>query len=224
MSTNTKTTPKDVKAKVLRGNLCQHGFEDGETVIMGECIDEQNKVYEFWNLDKTDYWYMPLSQVMFGDSGDKVSDSNESPETSEFVNNQVLLKRGDKATIACDLSLSGYTGDYPLVGYLENGTVLQWSLDGEIYGLSDSMNIVGLVGCIEYPEGMWDVVDPKWEYLAIDEDGESWFFTSKPYIDTDGSIGFWEQDGVGDFEQNHVIPVTTTDWTKSLTKRPDNSK
>ena len=70
---------------------------------------------------------------------------------------------------------------------------------------------------------MWSIIDPKWNYVAVDEDGESWFFTHEPLKDTDlVKVGYWEpNDAVGsECSQNTIIPITSTDWSNSLSARP----
>lgn len=79
--------------------------------------------------------------------------------------------------------------------------------------------------CTEFPENMWSVVSTDFNYLAIDEDGGSWFYEGLPWIEgeDDEGNGFWNGK-VDKCEQNFIIPVSTSNWKMSVIKRPDNQK
>lgn len=114
--------------------------------------------------------------------------------------------------------------EFNLADYLpfpKEGKTIQFNLSGKVSNpYHSSLDIVELTELTEFPEDMWSVVSTDFNYLAIDEDGDSWFFESKPWID---GYGFWTIVD-GKCEQNFVIPVSTTNWKMSLIKRPDNQK
>lgn len=141
----------------------------------------------------------------------------------------VKLRNGKKAKIVADLRAEGnnqvpFNSIYGhcLVGFFNDETsmVSIWDLNGRNnpdVSEDDMWDIIGLVDVVEFPENMWDIIDPKWNYMAIDEDGESWFYLVEPAI-SEGEC-CWDS-SANDCTKNELIKVSTTDWTKSLIKRP----
>lgn len=137
-----------------------------------------------------------------------------------------VLRNGLIAKVIQDLRDTKNEYDYPLIGYVISHNqvfTLCWDLNGKCKH-GDYYDIVSLKISIDYPENMWDIIDPKWKYVAVDEDGDSWFFTHKPIKDADFlKVGYWEQDNEadeGECSQNHIIPITSADWSNSLSARP----
>lgn len=133
----------------------------------------------------------------------------------------VKLRNGKKAKIVADLRadsnnqfLFNSKHGRCLVGFFneESSMVSIWDLNGN--GGDNNLDIIGLVDVVEFPENMWDVVDPKWNYIAIDSNENSWFYIVEPFID---GCSWNSSDNC---TQNQIIKVSTTDWTKSLIKRP----
>lgn len=65
---------------------------------------------------------------------------------------------------------------------------------------------------------MWAIIDKKWKYVALDEDGGVWFYENIPYFGTQN----WDV-GEGTSVENRVLNINTDgiDWRKSLTERPE---
>ncbi|MWN89467.1 hypothetical protein GQ597_01900 [Gilliamella sp. Pra-s65] len=66
---------------------------------------------------------------------------------------------------------------------------------------------------------IWAMIAPKWKWAAMDKDGEVYFYTDKPYINT-RDIG-WANSG-GDY-CGSALATNTDDinWRLSLTERPE---
>lgn len=64
---------------------------------------------------------------------------------------------------------------------------------------------------------MWAMIDKKWKWAAMDEDGEVYFYTKNPSSDN----CLWRYD-FGKY-RGCVLAIDTDriDWRKSLTKRPE---
>ena len=67
---------------------------------------------------------------------------------------------------------------------------------------------------------MWAMIDKKWKWVAMEGDGEVYFYTDEPYIHTNNDdywsvrVGRW-------IKSILVINADGIDWRKSLTKRPE---
>jgi hypothetical protein len=64
---------------------------------------------------------------------------------------------------------------------------------------------------------------PKWaEWFAIDDDGEAWWYETKPHAKTND--GMWRQEFHGNIyrgsEHAGVYPELAADWKNSLRQRP----
>ena len=190
-----------------------HEFELGERIILAEYGDG---IMKFTNLDKSDHWFMNLSEIKFIESEFNLADYLPFPKEGLLV----TLKNGLNAKLYHDLSETVYVGQYPILGVIGTEQIVQFSLSGKVGNLYHLSLDIAKVGCIEFPENMWSVVSTDFNYLAEDEDGDSWFFEKKPWIEDDGDgYGFWTiTDGA--CEQNFIIPVSTSNWKMSLTKRP----
>ena len=191
-----------------------HEFELGERIILAGYGDG---IMKFTNLDKSDHWFMNLSEIKFIESEFNLADYLPFPKEGL----PVTLKNGLDAKLYHDLSETVYVGQYPILGVIGTEQIVRFSLSGKVVPAYHSSLDIAKVGCTEFPEDMWSVVSIDFNYLAIDEDGDSWFFESKPWIDdvSDG-YGFWTIVD-GKCEQNLVIPVSTTNWKMSLIKRPN---
>lgn len=64
---------------------------------------------------------------------------------------------------------------------------------------------------------MWRMIDEKWKWAAMDEDGEVWFYKEKPYNTGEG----WHIDSWGYILNILAIDTDGIDWRKSLTRRPE---
>lgn len=63
----------------------------------------------------------------------------------------------------------------------------------------------------------WGMIDEKWKWAAMDEDGEVWFYKEKPYNTGEG----WHIDSWGYTLNILAIDTDDIDWRKSLTRRPE---
>lgn len=119
--------------------------------------------------------------------------------------------------IGSEFNLSDY------VPFPKEGKTIQFNLSGKVSNPSNPSNPyrsslnIDMVELTEFPEDMWSAVSTDFNYLAIDEDGDSWFFEKMPWIDNDVWVC-----NIGKGEQNFIIPVSTTNWEMSLIKRPNN--
>lgn len=67
----------------------------------------------------------------------------------------------------------------------------------------------------------WVLIDDKWQYAAMDENGIIWFFDEMPYTDLDESSSEWLCPFDADFTRNPLkIATEGVHWKYSLTKRP----
>lgn len=67
---------------------------------------------------------------------------------------------------------------------------------------------------------IWEIINSKYNWAAMDEDGLIYFYREKPFCHTDG---FWvtrEDDWIGDDNQLICTNVKPRQWKSSLTKRP----
>lgn len=66
---------------------------------------------------------------------------------------------------------------------------------------------------------MWAMIAPEWKWVAMDSDGEVYFYTDEPYISARGFD--WANCG-GDY-CNSVLAINTDsiNWERSLTERPE---
>lgn len=191
-----------------------HEFELSERIILDEIYSNGNM--KFINLDNSDYWIMIHSEVKFIESEFNLADYLPFPKEGLLV----TLKNGLNAKLYHDLSETVYDGQYPILGVIGTEQIVQFSLSGKVVPAYHSSLDIAKVGCTEFPEDMWSVVSIDFNYLCIDEDGDSWFYEELPWIDDDGDgYGFWTITD-GEREQNLVIPVSTSNWKMSLTKRP----
>ena len=190
-----------------------HEFELGERIILAGYGDG---IMKFTNLDKSDHWFMNLSEIKFIESEFNLADYLPFPKEGL----PVTLKNGLNVKLYHDLSETDYVGQYPFLGVIEYGQTIQFSLSGKVGNPYHSSLDIAKVGCTEFPEDMWSVVSADFNYLAEDEDGDSWFFEKKPWVDdSEEGYVFWTITD-GKCEQNFIIPVSTTNWKMSLTKRP----
>lgn len=197
-----------------------HEFELGERIILDEIYS--NGYTRFINLDNSDYWFMDLSEIKFIESQFNLADYLPFPK--EGLN--VILKNGSNAKLYHDLSETDYVGQYPILGVGDTGQTIQFSLSGKVHPYHSPQNIaqIGCSGRTEFPEDMWSVVSTDFNYLCIDEDGDSWFFELMPWIESGAEgYGSWNI-ADGKYGQNFIIPVSTSNWKMSLIKRPDHQK
>lgn len=66
---------------------------------------------------------------------------------------------------------------------------------------------------------MWQLIDNKWKYVAMDGDGEVYFYEHEPTIGTTHDV--WSCKTGKCIESAFVIDTEGVDWKMSLTKRPD---
>lgn len=217
---------REIGSKAIVTKAGSHEFEIGEVVVFdGICDDILDSPYvKFTNLDGSDYWYLEKHEFEYIDMSVS-KDFNLEGSLKDILDGQlVILRNGPPAKITQDLRefVNDLECKYPLVGYIvteKEVIVMNWTLNGLCNSPSEDYDIIGLDCSLEYPENMWNIIDPKWIYAAVDEDGESWFFTERPTKSIHHSIGYWEPDGNGDCAQNNIIPVTALNWETSLTKR-----
>lgn len=66
---------------------------------------------------------------------------------------------------------------------------------------------------------MWAVIDKKWKFASMDENGKVYFCTDKPYLRL--AENCWVV-GCGHWQKS-ILAINTDgiDWRKSLTRRPE---
>ena len=64
---------------------------------------------------------------------------------------------------------------------------------------------------------MWAMIDKKWKWAVMNEDGEVLFYKEKPY----NTGEYWYTDSCGCTLNILAIDTDRIDWRKSLTKRPE---
>lgn len=134
----------------------------------------------------------------------------------------VKLRDGDKAFVRHhETELDTL---YPLCGYRE-GTdkyvSATWTADGHSYSNPGARGDCDIVSMWNESAvfNHWDALEPKWKYIAADEDGDVCVFTVKP----DKYVTFWANDCeefVGFMYVTSIINLQYTDWEHSLVERP----
>lgn len=135
----------------------------------------------------------------------------------------VVLRNGAKAFVRyyeTEMDIG-----YSLWGYTEKDhryNPITWSKDGHFHLISTTTETPeDIVGMWIEPAvfNHWDALDPKWKYIAADENGEVCVFTIEPMkyndfwaIVLDASVGFMKVTDLLKFEY--------TNWEHSLTVRP----
>lgn len=81
---------------------------------------------------------------------------------------------------------------------------------------------------LKIDENIWDLIDHKWQYAAMDENGNIFLYLKEPVIEKNYWIILMGEDGeerkLSDFVLlNEIFNIDTTGviWNKSLTKRPN---
>lgn len=74
----------------------------------------------------------------------------------------------------------------------------------------------------EKPSIDWSHVNPKFKYMATDDDGETYFYTHKPYL-WDGSwiMEIEDDSAVRDASTHSSYKAGSCDWKDSLVERSD---
>ena len=131
----------------------------------------------------------------------------------------VVLRNGAKAYVRhheTELSPS-----YPLQGnmkYRFNHHPVVWTKAGRNYSEPAAVSDYDIVGMWIEPAvfNHWDALDPKWKFIAADEDGSICVFTAKP----DKDVTFWSS-SEGDYSYaTDLFNFQYTDWKHSLVVRP----
>ena len=131
----------------------------------------------------------------------------------------VMLRNGDKAFVRHhETELDAL---YPLSGYCEGAekyVSATWTEDGHAYsnpGMESDGDIVSM--WIEPAVfNHWDALNPKWKFIAADEDGDVYVFTTEP-----GKRGEFWANGRGEFMGvTDLFNFQYTDWEHSLVERP----
>lgn len=126
----------------------------------------------------------------------------------------VVLRNGEKAFVRhheTEVKLLR-----PLIGFMCSGDTEAWSLQGGY--LNDFTSEYDIVGMWIEPAvfNHWDALDPKWKFIAADEDGSICVFTTKP----DKDETFWDT-REGDYTYaTDLFNFQYTDWEHSLVERP----
>ena len=129
----------------------------------------------------------------------------------------VKLRNGTKAYVRhheTELSPS-----YPLQGYMKyrfNHLPVVWAKTGRYFSEPAIESDFDIVGMWVEPAvfNHWDALEPKWKYIAADEDGSICVFTAKP----DKGNTCWCSAGF--LYVTAFINFQYTDWEHSLVERP----
>ena len=110
--------------------------------------------------------------------------------------------------------------------HLNNGELLWWH-----DGLSASLSWFLQQGytdwefydeaCMDIPEAFWEMVDPKWNYLAMDEEGGWHMYDTCPSMGVESWVSTWFV--VAELAvrlECFTLYKKQGDWTKTLYKRP----
>lgn len=66
---------------------------------------------------------------------------------------------------------------------------------------------------------MWQMINKKWKYAAMDKDGEVYFYINEPYADKDDTS--WNNSS-GEYCRSVLsFNIDGINWSLSLTKRPE---
>ena len=111
---------------------------------------------------------------------------------------------------------------YPLQGYLEGAdkyATATWKADGHCYSnLGTESDIVGM--WIEPAVfNHWDALEPKWKFIAADEDGDVYVFTTEPAKCRTCWANGSDESGRS-MEVTDLFNFQYTDWEHSLVERP----
>lgn len=143
----------------------------------------------------------------------------------------LLLRNGTIAHVLVDLRdnpLGAPDCEYPLIGVGHTGTSdsgkhhidsMSWNEKGE--HRYDYYDIVSLAFLSELAG--WDIIDPRWQYFAVDGDGRGFLFEEVPTrVDVCMS---WVQDPNTEVrEVTDVLEFSCYTWDKSLIARPKSEK
>lgn len=141
----------------------------------------------------------------------------------------VKLRNGTKAFVVADLrTLDLPPSDYPLVVAYTNqqkaADVMSATLDGRFMDVSTTMplDIAGMWPTAEFLH--WDVIDPKWKYIAADKNGRVHLYMVKPYINVNSAPEEWTYSSpsilTAHREITSLLNFTHDDWRTSLVERP----
>lgn len=126
------------------------------------------------------------------------------------------LRSGERAYVA----LTNRPGEKPILGWLDDGQLLDWHDDGSRHGMDPSR--FDIVGEWVEPERIpWEHL-PKWcRWWAKDSTGTEWGYRNKP----ESAYAFFI---TKDDEDDFICPVLpenysnyTGDWRNSLRERPE---
>lgn len=133
----------------------------------------------------------------------------------------VLLRNGDKAFVRHyekELEV-----DYELQGYVirsSSNLTTTWTKEGYIYSGSVEASNQDIIGMWVEPPVFkhWNVLDPRWQFIAADEDGDICVYTIRPTKHKK----FW-RNGCDEFEGfmkiTNLFNFQYTDWEYSLVER-----
>jgi hypothetical protein len=93
-----------------------------------------------------------------------------------------------------------------------------WSNPGDLF-LDLEYRIAPKPTSLPIPHKMWAMIDKKWKYAAMDDDGDVFFYNNKPVLTT--TRGTWCCDGGGAIGSVLAINIGGINWKQSLTKRPE---
>lgn len=131
----------------------------------------------------------------------------------------VVLRNGAKAFVRhfeTDVET-----DFPLLGCMRvkfSYRTVGWTREGRNFSSSTLESDFDIVGMWIEPAvfNHWDALDPKWKFIAADEDGSICVFTTKP----DKDETFWDT-REGDYSYaTDLFNFQYTDWEHSLVERP----
>lgn len=111
-------------------------------------------------------------------------------------------------------------GDYPVVGWFDDGELCSFSINGE-YSIGSKNNDDLISEWTDKPEVPWDKLFPAWvKWFAVDQNGEQYGFKEKPTIE----ISVWQsEDAVCQVPDELFIPYAG-DWRESLTERTESKE